>query len=122
MYSTPNEGKSVATERFIRTLNNKIYKYMTSISKNVYIDKLDDIVYKYKTMHIIEQLKMKPVDVKPGISIDSNKEINKKDQTFEICVIVRILSCKNILEKAMFQIGLKKFLRLKKLKSLCHQH
>ena len=95
---------------------------MTSTSKNVYIDKLDDIVYKYKTMHIIEQLKMKPVDVKPGISIDSNKEINKKDQTFEICVIVRMLSCKNILEKAMFQIGLKKFLRLKKLKSLCHQH
>ena len=53
---------------------------------------------------------MKPVDVKQGISIDSNKEINKKDQTFEICDIVRILSCKNILEKAMFQIDLKKFL------------
>ena len=44
MYSTHNEGKSVVVERFIRTLKNKIYKYMTSISKNVYIDKLDDIV------------------------------------------------------------------------------
>ena len=44
MYSTLNEGKSVVAERFIRTLKNKIYKYMTSISKNVYIDKLDDIV------------------------------------------------------------------------------
>ena len=44
MYSTNNEGKSVIAERFIRTLKNKIYKYMTSISKNVYIDKLDDIV------------------------------------------------------------------------------
>ena len=44
MYSTNNEGKSVAAERFIRTLKSKIYKYMTSISKNVYIDKLDDIV------------------------------------------------------------------------------
>ena len=42
MYSTRNEGKSVATERFTRTLKNKIYKYMASISKNVYIDKLDD--------------------------------------------------------------------------------
>ena len=43
MYSTHNEGKSVVAERFIRTLKNKIYKHMTSISKNVYIDKLLDI-------------------------------------------------------------------------------
>ena len=42
MYSTNNEGKSVVAERFIRTLKNKIYKYMTSISKNLFIDKLDD--------------------------------------------------------------------------------
>ena len=41
MYSIYNEGKSVIADRFIRTLKNKIYKYMTSISKNVYIDKLD---------------------------------------------------------------------------------
>ena len=44
MYSTNNEGKSVIAERFIRTLKNEIYKYMTAVSKNVYIDKLDDIV------------------------------------------------------------------------------
>ena len=44
MYSAHNEEKSVIAERFIRTLKNKIYKYMTSISKNVYIDKLNDIV------------------------------------------------------------------------------
>ena len=44
MYSIHNEGKSFAAERFIRTLKNKIYKYMTSVSKNAYIDKLDDIV------------------------------------------------------------------------------
>ena len=43
MYSTNNEGKCAIAERFIRTLKNKIYKYMTSISKNVYIDKLNDI-------------------------------------------------------------------------------
>ena len=42
MYSTHNEGKSVVAERFIRTIKNKIYKYITSILKNVYIDKLDD--------------------------------------------------------------------------------
>ena len=58
MYSTHNEGKSVVAERFIRTIKSKIYKYMTSISKNVYIDKLDDIVDEYNnTYHIILQLK-----------------------------------------------------------------
>ena len=44
MYSIHNEGKSVVAERFIRTLKNKIYKCMTSAIKNVYIDKLDNIV------------------------------------------------------------------------------
>ena len=43
MYSTYNEKKSVASQRFIRIFKNEIYKYMTSISKNVWIDKLDDI-------------------------------------------------------------------------------
>ena len=47
MYSTHNEGKSVVAERFIRTIKYRIYKYMTSISRNVYIDKLDDIVHQY---------------------------------------------------------------------------
>ena len=46
MYSTHNEGKSVFAERCIRTIKSKIYKYMTSISKDVYVDKLDDIVHK----------------------------------------------------------------------------
>ena len=46
MYSTFNEGKSVVEERFIKTLKNKIYKHMTTIGKNVYIDGLDDIVKK----------------------------------------------------------------------------
>ena len=56
MYSAHNEEKSVVAERFIKTLKNKIYKYITSISKNVYIDKLDDIVNKYKN-NTIAQLK-----------------------------------------------------------------
>ena len=72
MYSTRNEGKSVVAERFVRTLKNKIYKYMTSVSKNVYIDKLDDIVNKYNnTYH--STIKMKPVDIKSNTYIDSSK-------------------------------------------------
>ena len=47
MHSTKNEGKSVISERFIGTVKNKIYKYMTSISKNVYIDNLHDIENEY---------------------------------------------------------------------------
>ena len=59
MYSTNNEGKFVIAERFIRTLKNKIFKYMTSISKNVYIDKLDDIVKDYNSTYHTS-IKMKP--------------------------------------------------------------
>ena len=59
MYSTHNEGKSVVAERFIRTIKSKIYKYMTSISKNAYIDKLDDIADEYNiifTFYIVYKL------------------------------------------------------------------
>ena len=49
MYSIHNEGKSVVAERFIRTLKTKICKYMTSVSKNVYIGKLDDIISEYNS-------------------------------------------------------------------------
>ena len=55
MYSIHNKGKSVVAERFIRTLKTEIYKYMTSVSKNMYIDKLDDIVS--IIIHTIEQLR-----------------------------------------------------------------
>ena len=44
MYSTHNEGKSAIAGRFIRTIKNKIYRYMTSILKNMYIDKLDKFI------------------------------------------------------------------------------
>ena len=63
MYWTHNEETSVIAERFIRTVKNKIYKYMTSISRNVYIDKLDHIVNEYNnTYH--NTIKVKPVVVK----------------------------------------------------------
>ena len=69
MYSIQNEGNSVVAERFIRTLKNKTYKYMTAMSKNVYIDKLDDIVDEYNnTYH--RTIKMKPVDVKDNTYIE----------------------------------------------------
>ena len=69
MYLTHNERKSVIAERFIRTLKNKIYKYMTSVSKNVYIDKLDDIVTNYNKTYQCT-IKIKPVDVKSNTYID----------------------------------------------------
>ena len=62
MYSTHNDRKSVVVERFIRILKNKIYKYMTSISKNAYINKLNDIVNEYNNTHQ-RTTKMKATDV-----------------------------------------------------------
>ena len=63
IYSIHNEGKSVVAERFIRTLKTNIYKYTTLVSKNVYIDQLDNIVDENNnTYH--RTIKMKPVDVK----------------------------------------------------------
>ena len=54
MYSMHYERKSVIAEKFIRTLKNKIYKYMNSISKNVFIDKLDDIVIKHNNKYLAQ--------------------------------------------------------------------
>ena len=73
-YSTHNEGNSVVSERFIIIIRpfKKIHKYMTSISKSVYIDKLDDIVNKYNNRYHIT-IKMKSVDIKPTTCIDSSK-------------------------------------------------
>ena len=78
MYSTHNEGKSIAADRFVRTLKNKIFKHMTTISKNVYFDVLDDFVDKYNnTVH--KTIKIKPIDIKDNTYIDFKKEVNNKD-------------------------------------------
>ena len=98
MYSTNNEGKSVIPERFIRALKNEIYKYITSISNNVYIDKLDDIVKEYNDKYHTS-IKMKPVDVTDNTYIDFKKEINNKDPKFKVGDYVRISKCKNIFAK-----------------------
>ena len=93
-----NEGKLVVAERFIRTLKSKIYKYMTSISKNVYIDKLNAIVNKYNnTYHTT--IKMKPIDVKDNTYINTNKEINYKYPKFKVGDYARISKYKNIFAK-----------------------
>ena len=98
MYSIHNEGKSVAAERFIRTLQSKIYKYMSSVSKNVYIDHSDDIVGEYNnTYH--RTIKMKPIDVRDNTYIDSKKEVINKDPKFKVGDHVRTSKYKNIFAK-----------------------
>ena len=81
MYSIHNEGKSLAAERFIRTLKNKILKHMTTSSKNVYFVVVDDIANKYNNT-AYRTIKMKPIDVKDNTNVDSNKEVNDKDPKF----------------------------------------
>ena len=98
MYSTFNEGKSVAAERFIRTLKNKLYKNMTATSKNVYYDVLDDIVNEYNnTKH--NTIQMKPKDVKNNNKIVYIDEHNEKDSRFKVGDGVRISKIKNIFAK-----------------------
>ena len=83
MYSIHSEGKSIVAERFIRTLKTKIYKYMSLISKNVYIDKLDDIVNEYNNVHH-RIIKIKPVYVKDNTYIDSTELHSNKDPKFKV--------------------------------------
>ena len=98
MHSTHNEAKSFIAERFIRTIKNKMYKYMASISKNVYIDKLDNIVDEYNnTKH--RTIKMKPTDVKDNTYIDFGKEVSDNDPKFKVGDHVRISKYKNIFAK-----------------------
>ena len=98
MYSIHNEGKSVSAERFIKTLKTKIYKYITSVSKNVYNDKLGGIVGEYNNAYH-RTIKMKPVDVKDNIYIDFKKEVSNKDPKFRVGDHVRISKYKNIFAK-----------------------
>ena len=71
---------------------------MTLVSKNVYIDKLDDVVSEYNnTYH--RTIKMKPVDVKDNTYIDFKKEVNDKDPEFEVGDYVKISEYKNIFAK-----------------------
>ena len=88
MYSLHNERKSVAAEIFIRTLKNKICKFMTAVLKNGYIDKLND------TFH--RTIKMKSIDVKLSTYIDFDVENNDQDAKFKVADHARIFKYKNI--------------------------
>ena len=121
MYSTHNEGKSVIAERFIRTLKNKIYKYMTSKSKNAYIDKLDHIVNKYnKTYH--STIKIKRVDVNLNTYTNSSKDFNGKDPKFKIGYIVKVSKYKNFFAKDYVPSWSKEVFVIKKLETLSRGH
>ena len=109
MYSTHNEEKSLVAGSFTRTLMNKSYKYLTLISKNLYIDKLNNIVNEYNNKYNIT-IKMESVDVKSSTYFGFNEKSNDEDPNFEVDDHVRILNIKIFLQKCTFQIGLKKFL------------
>ena len=91
-------GKSVAAERFIRTLKNKIYKHLTAGLKNVYFDFLDDIVNKYNNPYY-RIIKMKPIDIKPDSYAEYNVDSNEKDPKFQADYHVRISKYKNFFAK-----------------------
>ena len=121
MYLMHNEGKSVVAKRFIKTLMTKMYKYMTSVSKNVYINKLDDIVNEYNNIYH-KTIKMKPVDVKDNTYIDS-MELHSaglhfnKDPKFKVGDHVRISKYKNIFSKGYTPNWSDKFFVIKKVKN-----
>ena len=75
MYSTYSERKSVVAQRFIRVLKNKIFKHMTSISKNVYFDVLDNTVNKYNSI-VHKTIKMTPSDVTDNSYAEYNEDFN----------------------------------------------
>ena len=95
MYSTHNDVKSVAADRLIRTLKNKIYKYMTTILEKVHIDKLDDEVNEYSNTYY-RKIKMKPIDIKDNTYINITKKVNDKNPKFQVGDHVRTSKHKNI--------------------------
>ena len=116
MYSTHNKEKSVVTEVFIRTSKNKIDKHMTAVSKNVYINKLSNIVNEYNNTHH-RTIKMKPADVKDNTYIDFNKEVYDKDPKLKIRDHVRISKYKYIFAKGYAPNWYEEVFMIKKVKN-----
>ena len=121
MYSTINRGKFVVVERFIGTLKIKIYKDMAAVSKNVYIDKVDEIVYKYNKTYQ-RATKMKPTNVNQGTYIDYGIRNNDKDAKFKVGDCGRIPKYKNIYLKDYTPNWSKEVFVIKKEKILNHKH
>ena len=116
MYSTYNEGKSVVAERFIRTLKSKISKHMTSISKIVYFDVLDDIVNKCNnTVH--RTMKVKRINVVSDSYAEYNVNSNEKDPKFKVGDRVRISKYKNIFANGYSQNFSEKVFVVSKIKN-----
>ena len=82
MHSAHNEPKSVVTERFIRILNKKIYKYMNSVPDNLFIENLSETVNKYNDT-CYSTIKMKTVDVESSTYISFKLVITLKYQNIE---------------------------------------
>ena len=125
MYLIHNEAKSVIVDRFITILKTKIYKYRTSVSKHLCINKLDDVINEYNnTCH--RTINMKSVDIKDNTYIDSmelhSKEVNNKDPKFKVGDHVRFSKYKNIFAKGYTPNWSEEVLRLKKLKIQFHGH
>ena len=115
IYSTFNEEKSVVAERFIRPLENKIFKEITDISKSVYFVVFDDIVNKYNnTVH--KTIKVKPVDVSSDSYSECNEDSNENILNLKLVIMSEYQNAKIFLLKDILRIGLKKFLSLVKIK------
>ena len=121
MYSIHNEGKSIVAERFVRTLKTKIYKYLTSISKNMHIDKLDDIINEYNNKYH-RTIKIKPVDVEDNTYIDSMELYPIKDPKFKVGDHLRISKCRNTFTKGYKLNWSEEVFIIKKLKIQFHGH
>ena len=107
MYSTHYQQKSVVAE---------IYKYMTSVSKNLDIDKSNDVVYKYNsTCH--STIKMKPIDVKSNTYIDSSKEINGKNPKLKVGDNVKLSKYKSVFAKGYTRNWSEEVFVIKKVKN-----
>ena len=94
---------------------------MTSILKNVYIDKFEDIDNTYKnTYH--KTIQMKPLAVNPSMYVDFNEENNSENRNLMLEIMLEYQNIKTLLQKAMFRIRVPKFLQLNKLKILFLGH
>ena len=89
---------------------------MASISKNVYINKLDDIVKEYNNKYHTS-IKMKPIDVKDNRYINFKKEINNKNPKFKVGDHVRISKYKNIFAKGYMPNWSEEIFVIKKIKN-----
>ena len=117
MYLTHDEGKSFVAGRFIKTSKNEIHKYMTSISKNMYIDKLN-IVNKYNNIYHTT-IKRNPSALNQAYRLTLNKENNKEGSNFKVGDIVRISKYKNIFAKGFVPNWSEEVFVIKKVNVIC---